>query len=130
MAAVVNRAACLGRIVDGAQILPFRRLHLRARLRRARGILREKRHDQIVQFHRKEPAQLVQPQGPVHALRGFRKLDSNVAIDRGNRLGAFGSRVMAMQGFQMFLELEGGVKLLACVRVRIARSLSFSGYFK
>ena len=114
MTAVVNGAAGLGWVVDGAEILPLGGLHLGTRLRRAGRTLGEKGNDQIVDFHREETAQFVEPQGPVNAFRGFRKSDGNVAVDRGNGVGAFGLGEVVMKRFEVFLELERGVKLLAC----------------
>lgn len=114
MTAIVNSAAGLGWVVNGAEILPFRGLHFGARLRRAGWVLREKCNDQVVDFHGEEAAQFVEPQGPVHAFRGFCKLHGNVVVDRGNGVRAFGAGKVVMKRFEVFLELERGVKLLAC----------------
>ena len=94
--AVIDSAAGFRGIMDGAEILPFRGLHFRTRLSRARRVFEKESHDQIIDFHGKEAAEFVEPQGPVNALRGFRKLDSDIAVDRGNGIGVFGSGEMVM----------------------------------
>ena len=96
MTAVIDSAAGFRGIMDGAEILPFRGLHFRTCLGRAGRIFEKEGHDQIIYFHGKEAAKFVEPQGPVNTLRGFRKLDSNVAMDRGNGIGVFRSGEMIM----------------------------------
>lgn len=97
--------------MDSAKVLPLRCAHLRARLRRARRILGEKRNEQIINFHREESAKFVKPEGPVDALWWFRELDRDLAVNRDHRVRSFGFRKVVVQGFEMLLELERGVEL-------------------
>jgi hypothetical protein len=106
MAAVIDSAAGLRRLVDSAKILPLRCAHLRAGLRRARRILGKKRNEQIINFHREESAKFVKPEGPVDSLWWFRELDRDLAVNRDHRVRSFGFRKVVVQGFQVLLELE------------------------
>ena len=96
MTAVIDSAAGLRGIMDGAEILPLRSLHFRTCLGRAGWVFGKEGHDQVIDFHGKEAAKFVEPQGPVNALRGFRKLDSDIAVDRGNGIGVLWSGEMIM----------------------------------
>ncbi len=51
---VVDRAAWLWRLVNGAQVLPFRCAHLRTCLSRARRVVGKEVDDQLVSFNDEE----------------------------------------------------------------------------
>lgn len=54
--AVIDSAAGLRGIVDGAEVLPFRGLHFGTRLDGAGWVLGEEGNDKVVDFHREEAA--------------------------------------------------------------------------
>lgn len=59
MTAVVDGGAAFGRVVDGAQVLPFRGAHFGTGLRRAGGCVGEEGYDDLVCFLDEEAAELV-----------------------------------------------------------------------
>lgn len=68
MAAVVNCAAALRRLVYCAQILPFRGAHLRASLGGAGWVFVEEADEDFVGFLDKKAAEFVEPEGAVDSL--------------------------------------------------------------
>lgn len=56
VAAVIDSTAGLGGIVDGAEVLPFGRLHFGTRLDGAGRILGEEGNDKVVDLHGEEAA--------------------------------------------------------------------------
>lgn len=56
MAAVVDGTAGLGRVMHGAKVLPFGSAHLGAGLRRTGRVFSEEGNNEVVDFHRQEPA--------------------------------------------------------------------------
>lgn len=119
MATIIDSAAGLGRIVNGAEILPFGGSHLRAGLGGAGRILGKESDDQVVDLHGQETAELVQPKRPVDALGWLGKLDRDITVDRNDGVASLGSGVMVVERLEVFLELEGRVKLYMTICQRL-----------
>jgi len=94
--AVIDRTAGLRGVVDGAEVLPFGGLHFGACLDGAWRVLGKEGNYKIVDFHGKEATELIKPECPVDTLRGFRKLDRDVAVDWNDCFGAFGPGIMVV----------------------------------
>lgn len=96
VAAVIDGAAGFGRVMDGAEILPFGGLHFGTCLCRAGWGLGEEGDDEIVDFDGEEAAEFVEPEGPVDAFRGFGKLDGDIAVDWDHGVRILGSSIVVM----------------------------------
>ena len=107
VAAVVDCAAALGLLVDGAQELPLRGPHLGARGRAARGVVEQEPHDEGVALRDEESAELVEPDGAFDARGGLGQLEGGFA---GYGLRAAG-RVVVVHCGEMLLKLESRVEL-------------------
>lgn len=107
VAAVINGAAALGLLVDGAQELPLRGAHLGARGRAARRGVEEEADDQVVALGDEEAAELIEPEGAVGAWRGSSELDGGGA---GDGLGA-AFAVVVVERSKVLLQLERGIEL-------------------
>lgn len=66
--AVIYCAAGLGRIMDGAEVLPLGGAHLRTGLRRARRLIGEESSDDDIDLLYQKSAELVQPWRTVDAV--------------------------------------------------------------
>lgn len=86
VAAVVDSAAGLGRVVDGAEILPLRSAHFRTGLRGTGRFFGKEGDYQIVDFHSQKAAELIEPEGPVNSFRRLGELGSNTPVDRDGRI--------------------------------------------
>ena len=107
VAAVVDGAAALGLLVDGAEELPLGGAHLGAGGGAAGGCIEEEADDEGVALRDEEAAELVEPEGAVDAGGWLGELDGRVAVDG---LGAVGREVV-VQGGEVLLKLEGRVEL-------------------
>jgi hypothetical protein len=100
--------------VHGAEVLPFRRAHLGTVLRGARWGVREEAHYQSICSLHQQSAQLIEPQGAVDTVGRRSEQGGALAIDgHGGVVFAVGraARCLEIEGFEVLLELEGGVKL-------------------
>nr|POE87952.1 hypothetical protein CFP56_11181 [Quercus suber] len=111
VAAVVDRRAALRRVVHRAQVLPLARPHLRARLRRARRLVREQRHDDRVRLLDQQPTQLVQPDLLARVRRRARELARDVRRDGREELRVGGVGVRVVQRLEVFRQRKRGVDL-------------------
>jgi hypothetical protein len=107
VAAVVDGAATLGLLVDGAEKLPFRGSHFGTCLRATRRGIEEEANDELVALGDEESAQLIEPNGSVDASRWLGKLVRGLA---SNGLRARGG-MMVVQSGEMLLKLKGRVEL-------------------
>lgn len=102
VAAVVDGAAALGLLVNGAQELPLGRAHLGTGRGAARGRVEQEAHDEGVASGDEESAELVEPDGAIDGGGGCGKLHCGVAR---YRLGS-GSCVVVVESGEMLLELK------------------------
>lgn len=109
--AVVDGAAALGGLVDGAQELPLAGAHLRAGGGGAGGFVEEEADDQVVALVGEEAAEFVEPQGAVDALGLGGDEERSFARDGVGVVAVGGFCVAVVQSFEVFLELEGGIEL-------------------
>ena len=117
VAAVVDCAAGLWRVVDSAEVLPLGSAHLGTCDGRARRRVRKQGDDDRVDLLREEPAQLVQPQRLVNILWRLRQLQGHVLVHRDLAVCAERVREEVVQRFEVLGELEGRINLrvvLAC----------------
>ena len=112
VAAVIDGATGLGRIVYGAEVLPFRGAHLGAGLSGARWGFGEEGDDEVVGTLGEEAAELIEPERALDVLRGLGEDECGFPRYGGlvRRVGGFGVRVI--ESFEMFLELKRGVELV------------------
>lgn len=96
--------------MHSAEILPFTGAHFRACSCRARWCISEEGNDQIVGFHGKEAAEFVEPKGFVDT--GWRRGEGESCLSCDGSDGVVEAAGMGViEGFQVFLELEGRFKL-------------------
>ena len=107
VAAVVDGAAGFRGVVHGAQELPLRGAHLRARGGAAGRGVEEEADDEGVALRDEEAAELVEPEGAVDA-RGRRGEELGRLAGYGYGVAA---GVVVVEGGEVLLELEGGVEL-------------------
>lgn len=107
MAAVVDRRARFGRVVDRAEVLPFARSHLGAGLGGARRGVGEEGDEDVVGFLNEEAGEFVEPD-LLGSVRGWM---SELAGGGGReRDGVRGFRWMGVgpvEALQMFGQLKG-----------------------
>ena len=119
VAAIVDGAAALGLLVDGAEELPLGGAHLGTRVGAAGRRVEEEADNEGVALRDEEAAELVEPQRPVDTRRRLRELKGRGA---GQSLGAK-RRVVIVQGGEVLLKLKGGVELLEAQTVSNQLSL-------
>lgn len=102
MTAIVDRAARLGRVVHGAEVLPFRGAHLGTCGGGAGGIVGEEGDDDGVCFLDQEAAEFVEPEGFVDAIGGLGEPEGDGAVDRDGVCGAEGVGKEVVEGFKVF----------------------------
>ena len=111
MAAVIDRTTALRRFMHSAQELPLTGPHFRTSSCRTRRIVEQEADDKVVALVYEEAAEFVKPEGAVDAfwLRGDQH--GCLACDWDNVLAVDRFAVVIMEGFEVFLELKGGVEL-------------------
>ena len=116
VAAVVDGAAGLGRVVHGAEVLPLRGAHLRAVFCGARRVVREEAHYQAVGLLHEEATELVEPERTVHVLGRRGEYCRRFARDGDSGVGVlFGARRIEVERFEVLLELKRRVELVVSV---------------
>ena len=119
MAAVVDRAAGLRWVVDGAEILPFACAHLGAGRGAAGRVVCEKGDEQAVGLGHEKSAELVEPEALVCGCAGVAfvekrwvgKNQSGLFRDWVFRLCLRVEGVAGVEGFDVFLQLERRIDL-------------------
>ena len=111
MAAVVDGATRLGRVVHGAEVLPLRGAHFRACDGRARRCVGKQCDNDGVDLLREESTQLVQPQRLVHVLWRLRKLEGHFLVHCNLAVQADRVCEEMVQSFEVLGKLEGRVYL-------------------
>lgn len=107
VAAVVDGAAALGLLVDGAEELPLGGAHLGTRAGATGRRVEEEADDERVALRDEEATELVEPDGAVDARRGLSELQRGCACE-----GLCGEgRVVEVQRGEVLLELEGRLEL-------------------
>jgi hypothetical protein len=97
--------------MHGAQELPLTGPHLWASCCRTRRIVKQEADDKIIAFVYKKAAEFIEPEGTVDAFWLCGDEDCRLACDRNNVLAIGGLGVVVVEGFEMFLQLKGGVEL-------------------
>jgi len=111
VAAVVDGAAGLGRIVNRAEVLPFGGSHFGTGSRRARRTVRKQGDYDSIYFLREEAAQLIEPQGLVHVVGRRRQLLCYLSVYGGCSLCADGMCEEVVERFKVLRQLECGIDL-------------------
>ena len=97
--------------MDGAEELPLAGAHFGAGSCRAWWIIEEEANDQVVALVYEKAAEFVEPKGTVNTVGLCSDEDGSLSV-YGNRVVAvFGFRIVVVEGFEVFLELEGRIKL-------------------
>jgi hypothetical protein len=97
--------------VDGTEELPLAGAHFGAGSCRAWWIVEEEANDQVIALVYEEAAKFVEPEGTVNSVWLCSDEDGCLSA-YGNRIVVvFGFRIVVVEGFEVFLKLEGRIKL-------------------
>lgn len=111
MTAVIDSAAALGRLVNGAEELPLAGAHLGAGSGRAWWIVEEEANDQIIALVNEETAEFVEPESTVNPVWLCSNADGCLSVYRNRIIAVFGLRIVVVERLEVFLKLEGRIEL-------------------
>ena len=106
--------------MHSTKILPVRGAHLWADLRGARWIFSEESDYEIVDLHRHETTEFIEPESAFYPFRRLSDLYRNFSRDWDNRVRTLGLRIVIVERFQVFLQLKRRIDLFDIVRPRLA----------
>lgn len=111
MTAVIDSTAALWRLVNGAEKLPFAGAHFRTGSCGTWWIVEEKSNDQVIAFVYEEAAEFVEPESSINTfrLRGYE--NGRFSVYGYGIFAVCRSAIVIVKGFEVFLELEGGIEL-------------------
>lgn len=107
MTAIIDRAAALGRIVDGAEELPLARAHFGACVCTAWRSIEQKAYDKAVALSDQEAAEFIEPKCLIGSGRWCRQ---HLCCFAGHR-GGIADRMVVVKSCKMFLKLKCRVEL-------------------
>jgi len=97
--------------VNGAEELPLAGAHFRAGSGRAWRIVEEETNDQIIALINEETAEFVEPESTVNSVWLCSDADGCLSVYRNRIIAVFGLRIVIVEGFEVFLKLEGRIEL-------------------